>query len=70
MHVYSLTIAYNEDKPLKYKFTNVIAHNQDEAIAKMKEYVATHGLFPNKAHDEIISNLVVLEIGEMDLNVD
>lgn len=62
---YSMTIVFNNDHSQQYRFTNVPAGSSDEAVDKMKSYVAKNGWFGNMKHDAIVAKLSAVDIREV-----
>lgn len=68
MKLYALTIIFNGDEKFKYKFTNVVARSEEEAIEKMKRYVSERGYFEGKKPEDVIQLLSVTEISEIEIS--
>ena len=64
LHTYEMTIVFNNDLARSYKFTNVKAAAPEEAVNKMKHYVATNGYFGNMTKEAVIAKLSVIDIKE------
>ena len=64
LHTYEMTIVFNNDLVQSYKFTNVKAVTPDEAVGKMKNYVATNGYFGNMTKEAVMAKLSVIDIKE------
>lgn len=59
---YALTIIYNNENAYPYNFTNVIARTSEEAVCKMKAYVANSGRFIRVNKDAVIANLKAINV--------
>lgn len=64
-HTYAITILFNNDQTHCYKFTNVPAATSEEAIDKMKRYVAVNGHFGSMSADEVFNKLSATDVQEI-----
>ena len=64
-NTYGMTILFNEEPSLSYKFSNVRAATSDAAVEKMKRYVATHGYFGAMHEEDVIKRLSAIDVVEI-----
>ena len=65
LRAYKMTVVYDGCTNHEYNFTNVVARNANEAVDKMKRFVATRGHFNGLNPEQVMSRLKAINITEV-----